>query len=91
MTAIVTPQTGDASSARPSFPIGARNYTPSDVTFFTRPASIYVGGGGNLVVQPFSGEANVTLTNFPSGAVIPFGVRQVLSTGTTATNIVAIY
>lgn len=47
------------------------------------------GGAGNLAVMWRDGTTT-TLTALPPG-VYPFRVRKVLSTGTTATGIVALY
>jgi hypothetical protein len=53
--------------------------------------ALYVGGAGNAVVQFGDDSATVTLTGLQAGAVYPFRVRKVLSTGTTATAIVGLY
>lgn len=70
--------------------------TASDTTILapiTR--GLYVGTTGDVAVQ-FSGAgggggSTVTLVSVPAGAVLPISVRKVLSTGTTASNIVALY
>lgn len=65
--------------------------TPSDTlniaTGVTR--GVYVGGTGDLKVTMADG-AVVTFKAVPVG-LYPFQVLQVFSTGTTATNIVAVY
>jgi hypothetical protein len=63
--------------------------TPSDVTVIPVTRSLYVGTGGTLVVRMSSGNS-ATFTNVPVG-VLPVQVDQVLSTGTTATGILAFY
>lgn len=64
--------------------------TKSDATIFS-PAirQIYVGGAGDVTVVT-SDDVTVTFTSVPAGATIgPFFVKQIKSTGTTATNMVA--
>lgn len=61
--------------------------TPSDVT--TQPANaLYVGTTGNVAVVTEAGTT-VTFSNVPVG-ILPIRVIQVLSTGTTASNIVGL-
>lgn len=65
--------------------------TPSDSTDLANVSrALYVGGAGNLVVTPFGGGSNVTLT-VVAGAILPIRVSRVLSTGTTATGLVNLY
>ncbi len=52
--------------------------------------AVYVGGGGNLAVITSRGET-VTFTGVPDGTLLPIRIRRVLSSGTTATNILALY
>lgn len=62
--------------------------TPSDSTVISTRA-VYVGGGGDLAVVMASGET-VTLASVPSGALLPLRVQKVMSTNTTATDIVGL-
>ena len=65
--------------------------TPDDDTDLTTYArSLYVGTGGNVRVIT-SGGNTVTFTSVPNGSVLPVRVKRVLSTSTTASNIVALY
>lgn len=65
--------------------------TPSDSTpLATDSRSLYVGTGGNLTIVT-SGGSTVPLVNLPSGSWVPFRVHQVMATGTTASNIVAMW
>lgn len=65
--------------------------TPSDSTDLTYVSrAIYCGGAGTLTVTPAGGGSNVAYT-VVAGAVLPIRVSRVLSTGTTATNIVNLY
>lgn len=78
------------SPSYPSFPNGARAITLSDTDNMETPATVYVGGAGNVAVTTFNGE-NVTFVGLPAGSVIPVTVTRVWSTGTTATNLLACY
>lgn len=51
---------------------------------------LYIGGAGNVVCKNLDGTS-VTFTGLLVGVVYPIETRQVLSTSTTATNIVALY
>lgn len=65
--------------------------TPSDAAELSDVTTrIFVGGAGNLRVQMMSGDI-VTFTGVTAGSVLPLRVRQVFSTSTTATNIVAMW
>ena len=51
---------------------------------------LYVGGAGNVKVLTIGGD-EVTLFSAQAGLVIPVKVLKVFATGTTATNIVALW
>jgi hypothetical protein len=75
--------------------LGSRlaSVTPNDSTDLPGgPAvAVWVGGAGNVAVIGAGGDTtSVTLNSAAAGSVINIRVRRVLSTGTTATNIVAI-
>jgi hypothetical protein len=53
--------------------------------------ALYVGGSGNVVVQGLDDGVNYTFTAVPTGAVLPIGVKLIVSAGTTATAIVALF
>lgn len=58
---------------------------------FPFPVHIWVGGAGNVKVVPANAvSGNVTIT-MPAGMPIPFRVRAVISSGTTATALIAVY
>lgn len=64
--------------------------TPSDTAILadiTR--GIYVGGTGAVVVEFVSGRT-ATFPAVPVGTILPIQAVRVLSTGTTATNLVAL-
>lgn len=67
----------------------AEAVTPHDVnelTYITR--GLYIGVGGDVTVVMYTGET-VLHSNVPGGSILPLAVKQVKSTGTTASSIVA--
>ena len=64
--------------------------TPSDATVLRPTRGIYVGTGGNIAVQMALGNT-VTLVGVLGGSILPIQVVKVLSTNTTASNMVALY
>lgn len=65
--------------------------TPSDVAVLAPTRAIWVGGAGNIAVLPAGQDSvAVTITGVAAGTLLPIRVVQVLSTGTTATGIVAL-
>lgn len=69
----------------------AQEVTPSDTTALRRESrGIYTGSGGDIAVKMVSGRS-VTFAGTPAGAVLPLQCSHVLSTGTVATDIVALY
>jgi len=66
--------------------------TPSDGSDLANAArALFVGGAGAVKVDMVGGTTAVTLTGVVAGSVLPIRVSRVYSTGTTATNIVALY
>lgn len=75
--------------------------TKSDSTIFPNQATsvggaqitkaIYVGGSGDLAVVMNGSTSAITFPGVIGGTILPISVRQVMSTNTTATNIVGIY
>ena len=64
--------------------------TPSNtVSLSTTARALYVGGAGDISIQPLEGAA-VTLAGVPAGALLPISVTRVNVTGTTATNLVGL-
>ena len=64
---------------------------PSDQTALPNATrALYVGVAGDVAVRLVGGDS-VTLTNLPSGTLIPLRVTHVLGTGTTATGIVGLW
>lgn len=64
--------------------------TPSDATVLTTTRALFVGGAGNLSVVTSAGTT-LTLTGVTAGSIIPIRVTKVRATGTTATNIAALW
>lgn len=66
--------------------------TPNDSTDLGRPTkAIYVGGAGAIAVNMDGDNDVVTFAAVPVGAILPIEARRVRATGTTATNLVAIW
>lgn len=68
---------------------GAVAVTASDSTVIPTTRALYIGTAGNLAVKMADGSLP-TFSSVAAG-VFPIQVTQVLSTGTTASNIVALY
>lgn len=68
---------------------GAAAITPSDSTELNCRA-IYVGGGGNVVVQMPGRDTSITFSNVLAGTFMPVSARRVMA-ATSATNLVALY
>lgn len=70
--------------------------TPSDTVAIALPnpaflpRRLFVGGAGNVVAVMADGGV-VTFTGVPAGSFLPIKVTRVNATGTTATNIVALW
>lgn len=65
--------------------------TKSDSTVFDPPTrKLWVGGVGNLAVLMNADTVPVTFTAVPAGTWMDISVTKVMSTNTTATNIVAV-
>lgn len=64
--------------------------TASDATIIEPTRGIYVGSGGDIAVK-FTDGGTVTLVGAVTGTILPIQVVQVLSTGTSASSLVALY
>ena len=65
--------------------------TKSDSTVFDPPfRSIYVGTGGDVAIKSLDGNV-VTWPNCKDNFIIPMAGTKVMSTNTTASNMVAIF
>lgn len=66
--------------------------TPHDSTDLTETTrAIYVGTGGAISVEMVNTGSAIILSNIPDGSIIPMRVTRVNSTGTTASNLVALW
>lgn len=63
--------------------------TKSDETTFVPTRAIYIGGYGDLAVKMAGDGASVTYKNVPAGTTKYVSITQLLSTGTTATEVIA--
>ena len=76
----------------PDWPaIRGATVTPSDSTdlaFVTR--ALHVGTGGDIAVDFAESGSAIVLKSIASGATLPYRVKRVRATGTTATDIVAL-
>lgn len=64
--------------------------TASDATIIPKTRALWVGVTGNVAVRMAGDGSLVTFTAVPVG-VLPVQVDKVLSTGTTATTMLALY
>ena len=71
--------------------VKAAAVTPSDSTVLAATRGLYVGGTGAVVVLMADDSSSVTFAAVPVGTVLNVRVTKVLSTGTAATNIVALW
>jgi hypothetical protein len=66
--------------------------TPSDsASLPNKPRALYVGTAGNLAIRNTTDGVTVTLVGVPAGSLLPVRPDRVMATGTTASNIVALY
>lgn len=88
--AAATDPFASSSSGLSSPAAHAAAVTPDDATdLTTAPRALFLGAGGDVKVTMVGGET-VTFTNAPQG-YNPLRVTRVWSTGTTATNITAVW
>jgi hypothetical protein len=64
--------------------------TPSNSTVLTGVRAVWVGGAGDIAIMAVDDSAAVTFT-VPSGTMLPVFAKRIMATGTSATNIVALY
>ena len=72
--------------------VGAVSVSPDDGNDLTRGVcrGVWVGSSGDLAVVTFTGD-EVTYANVQDGSLIPCFISRVKSTGTTASDILALY
>lgn len=72
--------------------INASAVTPSNTVVLDPPCkSLYIGGAGNVNLLLADDTVAVVFVGVSAGQVLPVRAKQVLSTSTTATSIVALY
>lgn len=76
----------DANATVPGH--GAVAVTPSDATVLPVTRALYIGTTGNVAVRMADGMT-ITFTTVPVG-ILPIQVDMVMSTNTTASNIIAL-
>ncbi len=64
--------------------------TKSDSTIVNCRA-LYVGGAGDVAIVAIDDTAAVTLSSVPAGTLLPIACKKIMSTNTTATNMVALF
>lgn len=64
--------------------------TPSDSTELPCTRALYIGTTGNVAVVMADDQTTVTFSNVPVG-ILPVQVTKVMSTNTTASDIVALW
>lgn len=66
--------------------------SPSDSNdLATVSSALFVGSGGAITINMFGGESSVTFAAVPSGTTIQVRATRVLSGGTSASSIVALW
>ncbi len=84
------PGTSKGSDLMDTAAVTAFTVTPSDATIFSiQTRALYVGTSGDLAVRMSDGTLPI-FKGVPGGAVLPIAVDKVLTTGTTASNIVGL-
>jgi hypothetical protein len=71
----------------------ASSVTPStgDVTFDPPTRGLYVGSLGSVQARMHLGQNTVTFSAVPAGTLLPICVDQVLSAGTSSTDILRLW
>ena len=72
-----------------------RSVTTSDTNLVAQiggryPRALYIGGAGDLVLQGWDGT-DATFAGLPAGGILDVMPKLIKATGTTATNILALY
>ena len=91
MGVVATPNNSNMQPALPGFPGAAFAITKSDSDTFAQPVTVFVGGAGDVAILPANGGAAVTFKGLPAGSVVPCRAIAVMSTNTSATDMVAVY
>lgn len=65
--------------------------TPSDTVGIDTTRAIYVGVAGDISIRLIDDATPVLFKAVPAGSVLPVRTSLVRATGTTATNLIALY
>lgn len=65
------------------------NHDTNEITFQTR--GLYVGGAGDVKCLLVGDTVAVVFVAVPAGTLLPIRVKQIFSTGTTATSLLGLY
>lgn len=79
----------DSVTMPASSAVAVTPHDTNELTVYSR--GLYVGVSGNVAVIPVNGSSAVTFVGLAAGIIHPIRAKVVLSTGTTATSIVAVY
>ena len=81
-----------AQVAHPSDPAVSGQAVTAGTAFARACRCLYVGGAGNLtVVMNDAAGTNLTFSSVPAGTFLPVSCTQVISSGLTASNILALW
>lgn len=71
----------------------ARLLTKSDATILIPTRGIFIGDAAacNVALMFVGDSSAVTFNNVQSGATYPFQIKQLMSTGTSCTSVIALY
>lgn len=69
----------------------AQAITKSDTTTYEGVRGVYVGGAGNLAVTFPGSSTAVTFVGVAAGSLLPIQPEKIMSTNTTATDILALF
>jgi hypothetical protein len=82
--------TKDADDTAPA--VDAQAVVTNDLTALPNGAcvALYIGVAGNVKIKTAQ-NTDITFVGLAAGSLLPVRVKQVFATGTTATNIIALY
>lgn len=83
-------QAGRAAAVTPSDTVDIPSVSTDPGAGKNNGCVLFVGGAGNIKVKTIGGD-EVTFNGINTGAFIPVQVVRVFATGTTATNILALW
>ena len=68
----------------------AFSITPGNSPLASFPRAIFIGTEGDVEIEDFTGAVSV-FKNLQSGSILPVRCKKVLSSNTTATDIIGLY